>query len=272
MSGIRLATGPHPEYNPTTRHCSWCYRCGTMARSRDSRRSAPQRKEGTVARRTTQQLKSGYDCVVVGAGNGGLAAAAQLAAAKGVKVLLLEQHNAARRLCHQFCARPVRVRGGAARVRRRRLAARPRATSAGSWRTTSASTLDWVEIPEAYRLILTDPGEELDVTMPYGVEAFIDCRSRRRCPGSREAVTQLCQPVPGGRRGDRLSRTVAGQSRPQGADRPVRQFPQDLRPTPWTRWPTPSRCPTARARSCTPSGPTWARPPSRLQLYHLCGA
>ena len=33
-----------------------------------------------------------YEAVVVGAGNGGLAAAAQLAA-KGVKVLLLEQHN-----------------------------------------------------------------------------------------------------------------------------------------------------------------------------------
>ena len=26
--------------------------------------------------------------------------------------------------------------------------------------------LDWVEIPEAFRLILTDPGEDLDVTVP----------------------------------------------------------------------------------------------------------
>ena len=46
-----------------------------------------------MAERTTQQqLKGAYDCVVVGAGNGGLSAAAQLAA-KGVKVLLLEQHT-----------------------------------------------------------------------------------------------------------------------------------------------------------------------------------
>ena len=39
-----------------------------------------------------QQLKKGYDCVVIGAGNGGLGAAAQLAA-KGAKVLVLEQHS-----------------------------------------------------------------------------------------------------------------------------------------------------------------------------------
>ena len=39
-----------------------------------------------------QELERGYDCVVIGAGNGGLAAAAQLAA-KGAKVLLLEQHT-----------------------------------------------------------------------------------------------------------------------------------------------------------------------------------
>ncbi len=41
---------------------------------------------------TLQQLKRAYDCVVVGAGNGGLAAAAQLAV-KGVDVLLLERHT-----------------------------------------------------------------------------------------------------------------------------------------------------------------------------------
>ena len=45
--------------------------------------------EGTM---TGQQIKQRYDCVVIGAGNGGLAAAARLAAA-GVRVLLLEQHN-----------------------------------------------------------------------------------------------------------------------------------------------------------------------------------
>ncbi|MBM4430258.1 MAG: FAD-dependent oxidoreductase [Chloroflexi bacterium] len=41
---------------------------------------------------TTQRNCRSFDCIVVGARNGGLGAAAQLAA-KGVKVLLLEQHN-----------------------------------------------------------------------------------------------------------------------------------------------------------------------------------
>jgi len=41
---------------------------------------------------TQQQIKGEYDCVVIGAGNGGLDAAARLAAA-GVRVLILEQHN-----------------------------------------------------------------------------------------------------------------------------------------------------------------------------------
>jgi prolycopene isomerase len=55
--------------------------------------------------------------------------------------------------------------------------------------------LDWVEIPEAYRLILTDPGEDLDVTMPYGVEDFIDA-IEEAVPGSGESVTRyvnLCR-------------------------------------------------------------------------------
>ncbi len=49
--------------------------------------------------------------------------------------------------------------------------------------------LDWVEIPEAFRLILTDPGEELDVTVHYGMEPFIDA-IERQSPGSRPSVTQ----------------------------------------------------------------------------------
>jgi len=57
--------------------------------------------------------------------------------------------------------------------------------------------LDWVEVPEAYRLILTDPDEHLDVTIPYGVEAYINA-VEKEVPGSRETVTKyldLCQEV-----------------------------------------------------------------------------
>ena len=40
----------------------------------------------------SNSIKAEYDAVVVGAGNGGLTAAATLAG-KGLKTLLLEQHN-----------------------------------------------------------------------------------------------------------------------------------------------------------------------------------
>jgi len=148
-----------------------------------------------VEGRAPQGLKKGYDCVIIGAGNGGLGAAAQLAA-KGAKVLLLEQHSVPggfatsfvrgrfefEAALHEFCDI------GSPAVK-------------GNVRTFLEDDLgvylDWVEVPEAYRLILTDPGENLDVTMPYGVQNFIDAVVRE-APGSREAVTDyvnLCKEV-----------------------------------------------------------------------------
>jgi len=140
-------------------------------------------------------LERGYDCVVIGAGNGGLGAAAQLAA-RGAKVLLLEQHNLPGGFAtsfvrgrfefeaslHQFCDIGSPTAKGNVRE---------------FLEDELGIYLDWVEIPEAFRLILTDPGEDLDVTMPYGVQAFIDA-IERAAPGSREAVTNyvdLCREV-----------------------------------------------------------------------------
>jgi prolycopene isomerase len=142
-----------------------------------------------------QQLQKGYDCVVVGAGNGGLAAAAQLAAA-GARVLLLEQHTVPGGFATSF------VRG-----RFEFEAALHQFADVGSPTVKGAVRefledsvgvyLDWVEIPEAFRIILTDPGEDLDVTVPYGVQPFIDA-IEGAAPGSRESVTNyinLCKEV-----------------------------------------------------------------------------
>ncbi len=140
-----------------------------------------------TARAKQQALDRAYDCVVVGAGNGGLGAAAQLAA-RGVSVLLLEQGSVPGGFATSF------VRGrfefeaslhafcdvGSPAVR-------------GSVRQFLEDELDlhldWVETPEAFRLILTDPGEGLDVTVHYGVEPFI-AAIERQAPGSRPSVTQ----------------------------------------------------------------------------------
>ncbi len=139
-----------------------------------------------MTERTAQQLKKAYDCVVIGAGNGGLGAAAQLAA-KGASVLLLEQHNVPGGFAtsfvrgrfefeaslHEFCdVGPPTAKGSVRKFLE---------DEVGVY-------LDWVEIPEAYRLILTDPGEDLDVTMPYGVEDFIDA-IEAAAPGSGESIT-----------------------------------------------------------------------------------
>jgi phytoene dehydrogenase-like protein len=147
-----------------------------------------------MAERVTQQeLRKAYDCVVIGSGNGGLGAAAQLAA-KGASVLLLEQHNVPGGFASSF------VRGRfefEAALHEFCDVGSP--TAKGSVREFLEDEvgvyLDWVEVPEAYRLILTDPGEDLDVTMPYGVEDFIDA-IEGAVPGSGASVTKyvnLCR-------------------------------------------------------------------------------
>lgn len=142
-----------------------------------------------------QRIQKGYDCVVIGAGNGGLAAAAQLAAA-GAQVLLLEQHTVPGGFATSF------VRGRFEfEAALHQLADVGPPTRKGEVRRFLEDELgvylDWVEIPEAYRLIVTDPGEELDVTMPYGVQAYVDA-FEKEVPGSREVVTkylELCREV-----------------------------------------------------------------------------
>jgi phytoene dehydrogenase-like protein len=142
-----------------------------------------------------QQLKKGYDCVVIGAGNGGLGAAAQLAA-QGAKVLLLEQHH----LPGGFATSFVRGRFEFEAALHAFADIGPPG-SKGTVRQVLEEelgvVLGWVEIPEAFRLILTDPGESLDVTVPYGIQAYIDA-VERAVPGSRETVTNyvdLCREV-----------------------------------------------------------------------------
>lgn len=148
-----------------------------------------------MAEQTALPLGSSYDCVVIGSGNGGLGAAAQLAA-KGVKVLLVEQHNVPGGFASSF------VRGRFEFETAMHLIADMGSPSdKGGVRKFLEDELeihlDWVEIPEAFRLIVTDPGEELDVTLRYGVQDYIDT-IEKAVPGSRESITnyiQLCMEV-----------------------------------------------------------------------------
>jgi phytoene dehydrogenase-like protein len=144
---------------------------------------------------TQQQIKREYDCVVIGAGNGGLAAAARLAV-EGVRVLLLEQHNLPGGFATSFTRGRFEFE-----VALHQFADIGSPTNKGSVREFFENDLgvhlDWVELPEAFRLILTDPDEALDVTMPYGVDAFIEALEKE-VPGSKESATmyiELCKEV-----------------------------------------------------------------------------
>ena len=145
--------------------------------------------------RTALPLGGSCDCVVIGSGNGGLAAAAQLAA-KGVKVLLLEQHNVPGGFASSF------VRGRFEFETAMHLIADmgPPGNKGGVRAFLEDELgvyLDWVEIPEAFRMIVTDPAEELDVTLHYGVKEYIDT-IEKEVPGSRESISNyidLCMEV-----------------------------------------------------------------------------
>jgi prolycopene isomerase len=148
-----------------------------------------------MVERTAAPVGSSYDCVVIGSGNGGLAAAAQLAA-KDVKVLLLEQHNVPGGFASSF------VRGRFEfETAMHLIADMGPPDDKGGVRTFLEDELgvrlDWVEIPEAFRMIVTDPGEELDVTLRYDVKDYIDT-IEKEVPGSRESITNyidLCMEI-----------------------------------------------------------------------------
>lgn len=129
-----------------------------------------------------------FDAVVVGAGNAGLSAAVQLALA-GKKTLLIEQHN---------------LPGGCATsFRRGRFEFDPSlhelcdfgpADNPGDVRTIMDEygvKLDWCQVPDCFRIITAgSDGRPLDVTMPSGIDNFIDAMEKE-VPGSRGKVTEL---------------------------------------------------------------------------------
>ena len=134
-----------------------------------------------------------FDVVVIGSGLGGLCAALECLRA-GKKVLLVEQHN---------------LPGGfASSFTRGRFEFEPSLHELPNTRTESTTSgvvrylmedaelrIDFLSIPEAYRLILTD--QNLDACLPFGVDDFIKA-IEKEVPGSTPAVTNfmnLCKEV-----------------------------------------------------------------------------
>ena len=138
-------------------------------------------------------LPDSADAVVVGAGLGGLGAAVEMAR-HGARVLALEQHN----LPGGFATSFVRGRFEFEPSLHQLPGTPPLPGLKGVrdyLRNEAEVDLELVPVPEAYRLILTD--STLDVTVPFGIDAFIET-VEAHAPGSRKAVTtylDLCRDV-----------------------------------------------------------------------------
>ncbi len=117
-----------------------------------------------------QGFSASYDVVIIGAGNGGLVAATQLAL-EGKKVILFEQHN----LPGGFAGSFVRGRFEFETSLHELCDYGPESNK-GSIQILFEDLgidIEVSEVPEAYRLILTDPEINLDVIIPFGVDAYI---------------------------------------------------------------------------------------------------
>jgi len=140
-------------------------------------------------------LETAYDAVVIGAGNGGLSAAAAMAK-NGFKTLLVEQHNLPGGFATSFTRGRFEFEPSL-----HELCDVGSAEEPGDIRRLLEGLgvqVEWVPIPDAYRVITIAEGKDnLDVTMPFGVEAYID--SMESCvPGSRRSMEKfisLCESI-----------------------------------------------------------------------------
>ena len=128
-----------------------------------------------------------YDAVVIGAGNGGLVAAIRLLQG-GAKVLLVEKHNLPGGFATSF--RRGRFEFEASLHELNDFGTKDNAGDVRDLFDSLGVTdkIDWMEIPEAYRVIVRS--ENLDATMPFGVDAFI-AKMESYVPGSTPSMRKF---------------------------------------------------------------------------------
>jgi len=132
-----------------------------------------------------------YDCIVIGAGNGGLVSALTLQKS-GKKVLVLEAHNLPggyatsfvrgrfefEASLHELCEYGTKEQHGAVYDLFSRLGIQDQ--------------VEFVQVPECFHVISLDTKEEY--TLPFGVDAFIQ-KMEEYVPGSKESVTEFFELV-----------------------------------------------------------------------------
>lgn len=131
-----------------------------------------------------------YDIIVIGAGCGGLTAAA-CAAKEGKKVLLLERHNSPGGFASSF------VRGRFEfDISLHQLCGFGKNAGFGELRRIFeylgiSDKINWCNVPDAYRLITKcSDGSEIDVILPFGVDNFINSMESY-VPGCKASMSRL---------------------------------------------------------------------------------
>ena len=140
-------------------------------------------------------MEMNYDVVVIGAGNGGLTAAAT-AAKNGLRTLLVEQHN----LPGGFASSFRRGRFEFEPSLHELCDLGPKDNPGDVLRLFERLEIkaEWQAVPDAYRVITTSEGKDnLDATMPFGVDAYVD-KMEEYVPGSRPSMEKfitLCENI-----------------------------------------------------------------------------
>lgn len=115
-------------------------------------------------------MKKNYDVIVIGAGNGGLSAALTVLT-KGKTCLVLEKHNIPGGFATSFIR--GRFEFEASLHQFNGIGTKDNPGSSGKLFDSLGVSkyINWVQLKEAYRLII--PSENIDVTVPFGVENVI---------------------------------------------------------------------------------------------------
>ena len=136
---------------------------------------------------------SSYDTVVIGAGLGGLTAAFE-SARHGLSTLLFEQHNLPGGYATSFVRGRFEFETSLHELPDMR--SQKDTVDITDYLIDDAGLdIEFVPIPEAYRVILTE--ENMDVAVPFGINNFIETVAEE-VPGSRKTITDymnLCREI-----------------------------------------------------------------------------
>lgn len=129
------------------------------------------------------------DVVVIGAGNGGLVAAIRVLQ-QGLSCLVLEKHNIPGGFATSFKRGRFEFEASL-----HELNDFGTANNAGDLRVLFdelgvTEKIDWVQSDEAYRLLTLDKNNPLDVTMPLGVQDYVNAMVKA-CPESKTAMEKF---------------------------------------------------------------------------------